>query len=147
MSILNKRNHDHGHECGGLKRRQKSKFPYVLDVQKHEQALIASYKVRFNCNADKSEHLVEEFMQKIGDAVNALGGYIGHIKAFVTYETPGIQLTLTSDIVSKIAVPARTAYVEGVAIVFCINYAQFEKVLIESLNLLSSYFSHDNEPL
>ena len=115
--------HDHDHEHHHHHEEEK------ITVTSHEDAVIASIKISLGKDREAALEQLKSFMHAVGEAAEAEGGMVGHIKFFFK-ESHGQMLSMTDleEIQIKTA-PAAEFTAEGVAIVVGISPDQLEDIV------------------
>ncbi|KNZ41889.1 hypothetical protein [Acetobacterium bakii] len=105
-----------------------------ITVTTHDTSIVGSYKFTIEKPYEEAEIVLDELLRHVAKDVTALGGIIGHIKAFLTSKGKSCMISITEDDSDKHHIESSHCVIEGVAIVFCIVPEQLESILKETFS-------------
>lgn len=121
--------HHHNHEISLENKKA------AIHIKLHEGAVIGSVKYRHTGAYQPAVEALKACMKNMAGQIQQDGGFIGHIKFFVTKSTGGVMLSLTEcDEVLETSCEAEEYHIEGACIAFGISVERMKKILLCSFS-------------
>ena len=126
-------NHEHNHDCGHDHDHDHEQENLPLQIQEHEDALIASVELPFTGDYADIRKTLATALEDISRWVKEQGGIVGHIKAALSYDEYVVSFSTTGASVSQLEQKSGSCKAAVAVIVFGVDTDSLKGIIQQYL--------------